>query len=157
MISVLINEKRFNYRIAAVILYEGRVLAHRGEQEDFWSLPGGRCEMMEFSANTLKREMMEEIGEELEIGRLLWLVENMHVFNGREVHELCFFYQANLSANSLLLKEDEFIGYEPDAKLIYQWHDLAQIQSLDLKPDFLKKGLVHLPQHIEHICVTLNA
>ncbi|AEE48028.1 NUDIX hydrolase [Haliscomenobacter hydrossis] len=156
MISVLINEKRFNYRIAAVILNEGRVLVHRGEQEDFWSLPGGRCEMMEFSADTLKREMMEEIGEELEIGKLLWLVENMHVFNDREVHELCFFYQANLSANSPLLKEYEFIGYEPDAKLIYQWQDLAQIQSLDLKPAFLQTGLVNLPLHIEHICVSLS-
>ena len=35
---------RFNYRVAGVAIVDGNVLVHRGENEPFWSLPGGRGE-----------------------------------------------------------------------------------------------------------------
>ena len=51
--------RTFNYRAAAVIVHEGRVLLHRADYEDFWSMPGGRVEMLEESREALRREMLE--------------------------------------------------------------------------------------------------
>ena len=39
--------KRFNYRVVGVALHNGRVLLHKNETEHFWSLPGGRGELLE--------------------------------------------------------------------------------------------------------------
>src|SRR3990172_2296851 len=47
---------RFNYRVAAVMLHGQRVLLHRFETEEFWCLPGGRVEMLEPAAVSLRRE-----------------------------------------------------------------------------------------------------
>jgi len=51
--------RTFNFRAAAVIVQGGRVLVHRADYEDFWSLPGGRVEMLEESRGALRREMLE--------------------------------------------------------------------------------------------------
>ena len=52
----------FNYRVAGIALSEGRLLLHTSDRDDFWSLPGGRCEFGETSAEALVREMREELG-----------------------------------------------------------------------------------------------
>ncbi len=36
----------FVYRVAGVAIYDNRVLVHRIVIDDFWSLPGGRCEFL---------------------------------------------------------------------------------------------------------------
>ena len=45
-----------------MIIDYGRILLHRADYEDFWSLPGGRVEMLEDSREALRREMLEELG-----------------------------------------------------------------------------------------------
>jgi hypothetical protein len=40
MITFKSERNAFNYRIVGVALHEGRVLLHKGEDEDFWTLPG---------------------------------------------------------------------------------------------------------------------
>lgn len=67
------DNKRFNFRIAGVSIHNNKILLHRTEKDSFWTLPGGRNEFNEFSKDTLLREMKEEIGENVEIERLLWV------------------------------------------------------------------------------------
>ena len=42
MISFETGAGRFNYGVAGVALTANRVLLHRREGDDFWTLPGGR-------------------------------------------------------------------------------------------------------------------
>ena len=63
---------QFNYRVVGIVIHNGRVLAHRGEDEGFWTLPGGHAELLEPAALTLKRELREELGIEVEVDRLVW-------------------------------------------------------------------------------------
>ncbi|HEX8919017.1 MAG TPA: NUDIX domain-containing protein, partial [Chloroflexota bacterium] len=51
----------FNYRVAGLCIQDGWVLLHRMNEDPFWTVPGGRCEMLEPSAEALKREMREEL------------------------------------------------------------------------------------------------
>ncbi len=41
MISFDHPKGRFSHRTVGVIIQGGRVLLHRAEDEDFWTLPGG--------------------------------------------------------------------------------------------------------------------
>src|SRR5579884_2715922 len=86
----------FNVRVAGVCIHRDHVLLSRGEQDDFWALPGGRLEFDESTAAALQREMREEIGVEVVVGSLLWLVENFFEYNGVATHELLFIYEFTL-------------------------------------------------------------
>lgn len=54
-----------------VIDKSGKVLAVKHIGKDYWCLPGGRVEDGEEITAAIKREMVEELGVEPEIGRLL--------------------------------------------------------------------------------------
>src|SRR5262245_34455556 len=103
----------FIYRVAGVCVHEGHVLLHRGVSDDFWSMPGGRPELLESSSAALVREMREEIGAGIEVGRLLWVMEYFFVHAGRRFHELAFYYEIHLSAVPHLLNvRRAFTGIE---------------------------------------------
>ena len=87
---------RFNYRVAGVAIVDGSVLIHRGENEPFWSLPGGRGEFFEFSRDTLAREIREELETDVVIGRLLWIAENFYDNVAHRYHELAWYYEITL-------------------------------------------------------------
>lgn len=75
------GDHRFNFRAVGVAVYHDKVLLHQAEGDSFWSLPGGRVEFGEAAEQTLLREMREELDVEVEIVRLLWLVENFFVYD----------------------------------------------------------------------------
>jgi len=64
MISFEDGDKRFNLRVAAILLNEKKdsVLIHTIQGYDFWLLPGGRVEYMEGAQEAIAREMEEELG-----------------------------------------------------------------------------------------------
>jgi 8-oxo-dGTP pyrophosphatase MutT (NUDIX family) len=72
MISIGFEKGRFNYRVAGVLLRGNKVLLHKEEKDLYWYLPGGRCELLEPSPDTLVREFMEEANATVTVKRLLW-------------------------------------------------------------------------------------
>jgi ADP-ribose pyrophosphatase YjhB (NUDIX family) len=59
-ISLPLNGGLFNFRVAGVAIYNDCILLHKTPSDNFWSLPGGRVDMFEFTKETLLREMVEE-------------------------------------------------------------------------------------------------
>ncbi len=152
---------RFTFRVAGVAIHNGRVLLSRAEFDDFWTLPGGRAEMLEASAGTLRREMREEINADVEVGRLLWVVENFFEYGGRQFHELGLYYEMRLALDSPTLMQDEFFG-EGDAtldgdgkgktyRLIFRWQPITALDAAPLYPTFLQEGLQSLPEQAWHV------
>ncbi len=95
MISVRIGAGLFNLRAAGVWIDDGHVLLQGDAREDFWALPGGRVELMEPAEVALRRELREELafGEQTEIGRLLWVVQNFfHTPAWGAAHELGLYF-----------------------------------------------------------------
>ena len=78
--------------VAAVIRRGGRILIARrrdgGERGDQWEFPGGKVEASESEPAALRREIREELGCEVEVGRLL--VRHRHRYPDLEV-ELAFY------------------------------------------------------------------
>lgn len=145
---------RFSVRTVAVLLHCGRLLTHRMEHDNFWSLPGGRVEFGEASAAALARELHEELGVEAAVGRLLWLAENLFVLDGRRRHELSFYFAVALPPDCPLYDRDgPFSGNEPHLPLIYLWQPVAALPDLPLYPAFLRTGLASLPDHPTHLVI----
>lgn len=155
MLTFTLGRARFNYRVVGVCVHEGYALLHRVVGDDFWSLPGGRAELLEASTDTLRREMQEEIAQAVTVERLLWLAENFFEHDHVYWHELALYYLISLPEGSPLLRKDvPHRGYEPSAALEYQWFPLGALTSLRLFPTFLREGLRSLPEHTVHIVHT---
>ena len=67
---------RFTYRVGGILIQHEHVLCQSAGEEGFWFLPGGRAEVGESARISLLREMQEELGVDLQIERLLYVVEN---------------------------------------------------------------------------------
>lgn len=139
MISLhLTPELRFDLRAAAVVLDRGRVLLHRAPDDLFWSLPGGRVDAGECGPDAVVREMMEELGEAIEVERHLWTIENFFEWGGRRVHEIGLYFQCRPVAGSKLLTDPgPYVGVEGSQPLEFAWFDRAGLAGLTVHPPVL--------------------
>lgn len=96
MLSFNTPDGQFNYRVAAVIVRGDEVLLQVIGAQDYWCLPGGRVDFGESGEEAMRREIIEEIGQEPRIERLLWVVENLYQQNGTRYHEASLYYLASL-------------------------------------------------------------
>ncbi len=150
MITFEKEGKVFSYRVVGVAFYNNRILVHRNIIDDFWSLPGGRCEFLEISKDTLLREIKEEIGVDVNIVRPLYFVENFFNFNEKDYHEISIFYLMEFPPDSkFVFENDTFYGKELD--LTFKWVDISQLEELRLYPLFLRKSLKDIKPYPEHI------
>ena len=102
MISFDVNDHRFNLRAAAVFIVDDFVLLHRLEGDAIWALPGGRVVASEDGAAAVVRELLEKLGETVECGELLFVIENFFEHQSRSNHEVGLYFSARLNADSPL-------------------------------------------------------
>jgi ADP-ribose pyrophosphatase YjhB (NUDIX family) len=156
MISFDQGSCRFNYRVAGVAVRpsDGRILMHRTEHDNFWSLPGGRCDMDEVSTVALAREMQEEIGASAQVGRLLIVAENFFNYANTRYHEIGLYFLIDFPQDAWVYEQTgAFPGYEPTIPLIYQWVSLeesARGETLPIFPTFLPEALTAFPETPRH-------
>lgn len=144
----------FLFRVGGVAVDRGRVLLHRSEFDDFWAIPGGRIGVGETSGDALAREMREEIGADVGVGRLLWVVENFFRFapldgpptvsERIDHHELGLYLEMQLPPD--LTESDGFTGTEltgtPDEfALEFRWFPQSALDQIDLRPRPLRRAL----------------
>jgi ADP-ribose pyrophosphatase YjhB (NUDIX family) len=143
---------RFQVRVAAVCVRQGHVLLQRALEGDFCVLPGGRILPFEPTAEAMARTMRWEIGQQVTVGRLLWVMEYLTPMGGRPVHELGFYYAVDLPADSPFLDLGrDHTGVERGHVLLLRWHPIANLAGLALYPEFLTTSLERLPAGPQHI------
>jgi len=158
MISFDTGSHRFNLRAAAVILQGEYVLLHRLDGDEFWCLPGGRVEPGEHAAQTIVREMKEEIGATVHAEKMLWIVENFFSYNGRPTHEIGLYFATHLAPGSPLLDvTTSHRGFEKDKGLTFSWFSRQRLTEIDVQPVFLRQlfqedhfELAHIVQRDSH-------
>ena len=92
--------------VAAVIHKDGRILATQrgyGEFKDKWEFPGGKMEAGEGREENLRREIREELDEEIAVGKLLCTVE----YDYPAFHLTMHCYLCSVVSGTLVLKEHE--------------------------------------------------
>ena len=85
------------------------------KNETFYRLPGGGIEFGEKAADTLKREIKEEIGIDVTVGKKLGVYENIFTFGNQPGHEIMVLHEAALppeymQKDKIPMIEQEFEG-----------------------------------------------
>ena len=140
----------FNYRVCAVILHNGRILATKDQNSPYYYLPGGRVKLHEPAEKAILREIREELGIEPKILRPLWLNQGFFTedVTGKRFHELCLYYLVDISETGLLSKGEQFTMMESGRAHFYAWIPLSRLQSEYLYPLFIKDKIFNLPEHL---------
>lgn len=145
-----VGEYKLNIRAAGVIIHNNKVLTHKDVNKDHYAIPGGRIEIGENSELTLKREMQEELGKEIEIKDYMATIENFFEMDGKKYHEFYFLYKAEFTN-----EEDKKIDYimhnvEGKEYLQYEWLDLDKIDEYNILPKCLK-NILKMKQFPTHV------
>ena len=139
---------RFNYRVCAVLLDRGRILAMHDERSPYFYLPGGRVRMGERAEDAVLREVREELGIEARIVRPLWLSQSFFNEDVAHVdyHELCLYFLLDISGTDLLSRGDRFRGPELRHVHDFEWLPFERLKDEYFYPLFLKTDIYHLPE-----------
>ena len=104
-----------------VFLNNDRILVAEGydpiKQQTFYRPLGGGIEFGEVSADTVRRELKEELNVEVGELRYLGALENIFVFNGTPGHEIVMIFDGAL-VNSGLYEQAVIVGEEANGDSI---------------------------------------
>ncbi|WFU00954.1 NUDIX hydrolase [Rhizobium sp. CB3171] len=154
VIRVNAGHARYQMRVAGLGFREGHVLVHRAVHEPFWTFPGGRAEIGETSQETLRREMMEELGVDVVVGRLLWMVENFFHYERRDWHELGLYYVMDIP-RGFPFRPEEIVHriQDGDNHLEFKWVPATReaLVALDIPPYFIADEIESLPITARHL------
>ena len=147
-ISFQAGNEKFNYRVCAMILHEGKILAMQDERSPYFYLPGGRVKMGETAEDAVIREIEEELNITARIIRPLWLNQGFFKedVDGLQYHEICLYFLMDSSGTDLLSKGDEFSLREGKCWHCFEWLPYEQLQHEYFYPNFIKTEIFHLPQ-----------
>lgn len=143
-ITIDVEDYRLNVRTACIIKHNNKILVHKNEDKDHFCLIGGRVELGENSADTIKREVKEEIGKDIEIKKYIATVENFFKYEGLKYHEYMFIYEVEFIDEKDKYIEETLENIEGKENLKYYWLELDKINNYEIKPkiikDILKQG-----------------
>ena len=156
MISFKIGDQRFNHRVAAIALRDGHVLVCREDDDDYTMLPGGRVELGESSPIALAREMVEELGVEAPIERLLFTEENFFDREGEAFHQIGIYYQVNLPDDfPFVVGKPSLVRFDEGLELNFSWRPTTAeaLTAVNLLPIWLREALVTTGESSRHVVV----
>lgn len=149
-LSIDIEDYKLNIRAGGLIIHNNKILAHKNINKDHYCIPGGRIELGENSETTIKREIQEELGKDIDILKYLSTIENFFYMNEKKYHELYFLYRIEFKN-----EEDKKIEYtmhnmEGKDYLQYEWLDIDKIDEYNILPECLKDMLKkdNMPTHV---------
>ena len=144
--------RQFGCRVAGIAIDDERVLLENYKEEDFWALPGGGVNFLEPAKEALKREMREELGVEIQVGRLIWVVENFFNHDIKSYHEVGLYFLMTLPEKAQVRQtRAAFVSKDDTLKTTFKWHQLDELSNITLYPPFLQRGLKRVPDKTEHI------
>lgn len=129
-LSFVSGKEKFNYRVCAVIISEGKLLAMHDERSPYYYLPGGRVQMGETAEAAVVREVQEELAVTPEIIRPLWLNQAFFTedVDGLHYHELCLYFLMDISHTDLLSKGEKFTLLERHHTHKFEWLPFERLE-----------------------------
>lgn len=149
-LSIKLGSYKLNIRATGVIIHNNKILLHKNRNEDYYALLGGRVAIGENSEETIKREVMEELGKKVEVLDYIATIENFFEIKGLKYHEIMFVHRIEFVDKEDKLIEHTLKNIEGEDNIQYEWIDLNEFDEHVILPkdikEVLKKGIypVHL-------------
>ena len=136
-----VEDYKLNVRAAGVIIHNNKILLHRNAKSNHYALVGGRVVIGEDSENTVKREIQEELGKEIEITGYVSTIENFFEMKGSKYHEILFVHKVEFTNEEDKKIEHTLKNIEGKEYLQYEWIELDKIDEYPLLPQAVKNVL----------------
>ena len=142
---------RFNYRVGAIIIHEGKVLLMRNPEVPYLYSVGGRVTYNETTEEAVIREVLEETGVKLAVDRPVFFQEQFfdEEVTGEHFHEVAMYY---------LMKDSEALGNlmchsvtERGVSEELIWIPLDELERHYIVPVSIARELKNLPGHLTRI------
>ena len=146
-ITYTAGQDKFNYRVCAVIISDGRILAMHDERSPYYYLPGGRVRMGETAEHAVVREVEEELRITAGIVRPLWLEQGFFTedVDGLNYHEICVYFLMDVSGTDLSDRGERFTLREGSHIHDFEWLAFDRLRDEYFYPLFLKTEIFSLP------------
>ena len=130
----------FNFRVAALIRHKNKILVEKNDQVDYYGLVGGRCKLGEDSISALKREILEETGEETEYIRSVGMIENFFIsrYTHTPYHEILIIHELKFK-NPQVYEQNGIINQEEKENAKFYWKKEHELNNC--KPEIAFKHL----------------
>lgn len=122
----------------ALIIKDGKMLAIKlkDEQDEWYIMPGGGQDVEEILPETVCREVAEELGLQVEVKDLVFVIEGVH---GESFHrvDLVFLCEYMGKIENAVLQSDTYqVGYD--------WLDIKSLNTTPLYPSKLRRQIMNL-------------
>lgn len=122
----------------ALIIKDGKMLAIKlkDEQDEWYIMPGGGQDVEEILPETVCREVAEELGLQVEVKDLVFVIEGVH---GESFHrvDLVFLCECIGKIENAVLQSDTYqVGYD--------WLDIKSLNTTPLYPSKLRRQIMNL-------------
>ena len=140
----------FMYRAGGIAVHKERVLVEKNLEHGFCFAPGGRVEYGENAVDALTREVREELGEEVAVGRLVVVADNLFELDGVTYQEIVLYFLIEFAPGAEVLhRQGPFEGKELGTT--FQWVRLDELEQAGLFPVFLRERVRAIPQVPEYV------
>ena len=128
----------------ALIIKDGKMLAIKlkDEQDEWYIMPGGGQDVEEILPETVCREVVEELGLQVEVKDLVFVIEGVH---GESFHrvDLVFLCKYIGKIENAVLQSDTYqVGYD--------WLDIKSLNTTPLYPSKLRRQIMNLYEGKAH-------
>ena len=142
-ISIKSEDGKFKFRVCGILEHNEKYLLVKINTNSFYCLPGGHVELGEDTDTAILREMQEELGYEVKIKKLLAINQNFFYDqnDNKKFHELGFYYLVE-AVDENKINTSDYVREELDKGKIqhldFKWFNLNQLQTNDVRPNFIK-------------------
>ena len=139
-----VDNQVFGVRATALIVKDNQILLTKDDKNKYYTI-GGAIQVGEKTEDAVKREVREELGIEVEIKQLAFIVENQFCQDSVNFHNIEFHYLVSpITEPPLKMKGDE-------KEQICEWLELDRLTDYDVVPDCLKQKLPIFSGELLHV------
>jgi len=144
----------FSYRVAGILIHNGKVLLQKPTNDTGYAFPGGHVEFGETNKETLIREFKEEIGADIKVKEIKWIAEIFFPLENKPCHQICLYYTIELTDETQMPLDGKLIAHEHfeerDFDIEFHWIPLAKVKDIALYPGNASELLEHIDEGVKH-------
>ncbi|MDD6681942.1 MAG: NUDIX domain-containing protein [Clostridiales bacterium] len=146
------DEFIFSYRVAGILIHEGKILLQTAGNDPGYAFPGGHVAYGETHRQTLEREFQEETGLKIRVGDLKWVGEIFFPWGSKPCQQICLYYLVDaLEPEKIQAMAETALDAAGDIKasVHFHWIDLEKIPELEIYPEDAKDLLFKLDEGVK--------